>query len=383
MTRIVSTKEYEHGTHARYVLNLCRCPECREAARVYNAAQRYRLEPAFVAAGPARDHIAMLTAAGVGLKTIAKTSGLSTGTLSKLVYGHHGRAPSKRIRKDTLDRILGVMPNQIAGGAKVDATATWRLVDEMIAAGVPKSKIARAIGQQGPGLQLRRTTVSARNARAVLDVHARWSAGELVLTRDHRHTGPVAINPTATAPRPGADISDLILDLAEVVETRNAEPWRAQAACRNRPSYLWFPAPDDAKTTEYALKICASCLVRAECRAANIDQPVGIYGGLTPKARKAAHAEPDLDRQVRVDFGPLERYIATAYAPDDATQFVTRGERTVTDGRIADLVGANRATIARWRDTGTLTERAARACATRLGIHPTAIWSDLRRERAA
>jgi hypothetical protein len=282
--------KHDHGTYVAYVIDRCRCELCRDANRRYNLARRNSLEPAYVGAGPARDHVRELMAAGVGLKTIAKRSGVPHGTLSKLVYGIPGRPPSKRVRRQTLERLLTVSPADAAAGARVDAAATWKLIDEMVAAGAPKSRIAEALGQSGPGLQLGRDTVAARNARAVADLHRRWTAGEVTFERRDSHGGVrVAVAPPRR--RDPADVSDLLLELAEIVEERNAQPWRSSAACRGRPQYLWFPARGDHRTVKAGLDICAACTVRADCRAANLDRTEGTYGGLTAGARRRRREE--------------------------------------------------------------------------------------------
>lgn len=79
---------------------------------------------------------------------------------------------------------------------------------------------------------------------------------------------------------------DIILELAEVLEKRLARDWRDEAACRNRPPYLWFPAPDDKECAEMAKKICASCLSRTQCLKENLYEPVGIYGGYSAGQRR-------------------------------------------------------------------------------------------------
>ncbi|NND75986.1 MAG: hypothetical protein HKN44_13370 [Ilumatobacter sp.] len=288
-------KTYPHGRN-RFVVNKCRCDVCCEANRAYERDRRARVVPPYVFAQPARDHIAALAAAGVGLKQVAKASGVSHGSLSKLVYGTRNRGPSKRIRPDTMSKILAVTPADIADGGRVDAAPSWELIDEMVAVGVPKAQIAEQLGQQGPGLQLSRTSLSARNAAAVADLHRRWRTGAWVAERRTKHGNrplprpepaatPVEVTPTRQATT-SADISELLLELAEIVEERNAQPWRAQAACRNRPPWMWFPARGDLDTMRRALKVCRSCTVRAECRAANIDRPDGIFGALTAKARR-------------------------------------------------------------------------------------------------
>lgn len=369
-----ATKEYPHGTNARFTLNACKCADCSAAHVAYERERRARIEPAYVAAHPARDHCRELMAAGVGLKQIIKRSGVSSGTIWKLLYGKDGR-PSKRIRKATLDAILAVTPAAVAAGARIDPAATWALVDEMIAAGVPKARIAEGIGQRGPGLQLSRNSVSARNARAVAELHRRWRAGEVVLTRSHRHTGTRVIEAPPAERRPAADISDLLLDLAEIVETRNAQPWRANAACRNRPTYLWFPAKGDHYTADKAMQICRACIVRDECRAANIDQPAGIFAGLSAKARKEIRTERSTAVEIRsFPFDDLERYLLARHGDDGTAGLGTADGRALSDTRIGVLVGIDRATVNRWRAAGSVPAQSARRICTHLDVPYAAIW---------
>lgn len=370
-----STKEYPHGTNARWTLNGCKCSECARAHSAYEAERRARIEPAYVSALPAREHVRELMAAGVGLKTIAKRSGVSHGGLSKLIYGVQGRPPSKRVRKATLDALLALTPMAAADGARIDPAPTWALIDEMLAAGVPKARIAEGIGQRGPGLQLSRNSISPRNARAVAELHRRWRAGEVQLTRTHRHTGAVVIAPPPAERRPVADISDLLLDLAEIIEERNAQPWRAQAACRNRPTYLWFPAKGDHRTADKAVQICRSCLVRAECRAANLDQPHGIYFGTSAKARKEIRTEHSAPVTVRrFAFADLERYLLARHGDDGTAGLGTDDGRLLADTRIALLIDVDRATVNRWRAAGTVPPQSARRICTHLDLPYHTIW---------
>lgn len=277
-----------HGSYVKYKIDECRCPACTAANRAYVRGLNARLEPPYVAAGVARDHVRELMAAGVGLKRIVKVSGVSQGAMWKLMYGKNG-VPSKRIRRTTEQRLLAVAPADVAAGAKIPAGPSWRLLDEMIAAGVPKSQIAEHLGQAGPGLQLGRDEITARNAAAVADMHAAWVAGTVVFRRRDRwgNSTPIAPPPATRVRVAGADISELYYELADIVEARRDQTWRASAACRNRPAYLWFPARGDRAVTDAGLSICAACMVRDECRAANVDEPTGTYGGLTAYRRRA------------------------------------------------------------------------------------------------
>lgn len=279
--------KYAHGQHAAYVLDKCHCEPCRLANRSYEKERAQRVAPAYVGADPARQHIRFLAEHGIGLKQICRISGVSQGGLTKLVYGSRtrGMGPSKRVRKETLDRILAVMPSHAAAGTRVDAGPTWVLIEEMIAAGVPKSRIAEQLGQKGPGLQLKRTTVSWRNAQAVKRLHTAWSNGELELARRDRHGNTHTATPPVREPD-YQDRAEILLDLAELLEARNEQSWRREAACRNRPPHIWFPARGDVKCAEAAKRICRACLVRDQCLSANLDARDGIFGGLSGRERR-------------------------------------------------------------------------------------------------
>ncbi len=313
--------KYDHGTHAAYVFDKCRCDDCKRATRDYERERRSRIEPAYVSALPAREHVAELAAAGVGLKQIARASGVSHGALSKLMYGvtRDGvvcRPPSKRIRKATLDAILAVAPAQAAGGAKLPAEPTWQLIDEMIAAGVPRVRIAQHLGQTGPGLQLGRRFVTARNARAVRQLHDEWQAGRVELDRRNRHSGSVVVvAPPVRRERP--DLSWELEQLAAIVERRNERSWRADAACLDRPLYLFFPARGDGQTLAKARAICSSCSVRAQCAAESMFEREGVYGGLSAKQRR----EYRIEHRLTPPPPPIEHSTENGYH-----EHVRRGE---------------------------------------------------------
>lgn len=308
----------QHGTHVKFVVDKCRCDECRLANNAYERERRSRLTPPYVSALPAREHIEELARQGVGLKTIAKVSGVSHGALSKLVYGDRtrGRGPSKRIRPETSSKILAVMPSDVADGAKVDAGPSWAILDALIAAGVPKSQLAERLGQAGPGLQLSRGLIAARNARTVAELGREWRAGTLsyerrwrgqvleVVTLDpppiespavdqerrlaaHRQAAYRARKRGAPEPELVHDDGDtLVLEVAAALERRIDEAdWRQSAACRGRETWVWFPAASDTVTIAAAKRICSACFVSEQCLEANLDQDEGIYGGLTERER--------------------------------------------------------------------------------------------------
>lgn len=244
-------------------------------------------------------------AAGVGLKTIAKRSGVPHGTLSKLIYGDGTRlmAPSKRIRKTTEDKLLAVSPADAADGAKIPAGETWRVIDELVRRGWTKTAIARAIGQQVGGLQLSRSQVTAGNARAVkalLDVavpprRSRWGIHEVPQAdpdddlRDAEGRRQEADRRQEY--RTGAPVDRYQLP---AFGTEGDTDWMVRGACRRPevPTWLFYPGRGDTKTVAAAKAVCASCSVSTECLTyALAHGEPGIWGGTTGAERRTMRQE--------------------------------------------------------------------------------------------
>jgi hypothetical protein len=177
----------EHGTHVKYVVDRCRCDECRRANREYENNRRRRKAYGgdywpWVDAEPIRRHVLSLMGTehdgkdGLGPKRIAQISGVSHSAISKLIYGDYGRKtlPSRRIRRDTAEKLLAVKRED---AYYLPATSAWKHIDELVGFGVPKARIARALGTKTPALQLSRRYVTAKNAKAVEGLHwAVWRA---------------------------------------------------------------------------------------------------------------------------------------------------------------------------------------------------------------
>lgn len=175
----------EHGTKSRYVMGPgeggapgrgCRCTACSRANRDYeNHRARMilygRWEP-YVDAGPTREHVRMLSAAGIGWKRAARLAGVSTGAMSKLLYGGPGdRPPSRRIRAETEAAILAVQPRAeaLGGRAFLNAAGTRRRLQALVAIGWPKARLAARLGMLPAnfGDVMTREQVTAGTARAV------------------------------------------------------------------------------------------------------------------------------------------------------------------------------------------------------------------------
>jgi transcription factor WhiB len=278
----------DHG-RAKYVVERCRCDKCRAANTAYERDRARRIEPAYVGASAARQHVEWLTSQGVGLKTIAKVAGLSHSALPKLMYGDKKRKmpPSKRLRPATAQAILAVTPVDAAAGTKVPAGPTLGIVDQLVARGWTRRAIAEAIGQTR-ALQLGNDYVTRRNAdaiKALLDQpvpprRSRWGTHQPPPPELADAPGPLTTRVT--------DGDRFVLEVVELLEERiDHRDWHAEAACRGRPPWMWFPPPGDRRTIKAAKKVCGACFVRDRCLAVHLGDPEGIYGGLTAHERKA------------------------------------------------------------------------------------------------
>lgn len=156
----------------------CRCLPCRCANARYESARSAARRAGQSPWAPpelvtrVRRKLRELRAAGIGIRTIVAASGLSRSRLTELYQGRSHRKDRprrRRLKACTAHRILA-LEVPAALGAYVPATETWRIVHELRAAGMTKVAIAEGIGQRR-ALQLGRTRVTARNARAVRALH--------------------------------------------------------------------------------------------------------------------------------------------------------------------------------------------------------------------
>lgn len=190
-----------HGHRNTYVLDRCRCLPCCYAASVYEQ-QRVRRNaygrPNLIDAAPARDHVQALTAAGIGLKTIVKRSGVSQGALCKLMYGKRSAdgttRPSRRVTRSTAERLLALQPDDralAADGAKVDATGTRRRLQALACLGWSTSRIARESGldRQRLDRSMNCDQVMASTARAVAAVYEQMWNRRSIATNSQEQGG--------------------------------------------------------------------------------------------------------------------------------------------------------------------------------------------------
>lgn len=176
-------EDLDHGTLSAAKHHRCPCEKCRKAEQDYEKG-RYRKmaygtwQP-FVDAQPARDHIRLLQAAGVGWQRVAHAAGLQSSTVERLLYGRpaEGEKPSARIRPETAAKILAVHPGPglLADGACVDATGTRRRLEALAAVGYTSTRLAAELGLAHTYISKMRKhrTVCLRTARAVAELYER------------------------------------------------------------------------------------------------------------------------------------------------------------------------------------------------------------------
>lgn len=180
--------QHEHGTRQAYVLDRCRCAPCRKANSVHESARAKakaygRYDSCRVDAPPVREHVQTLMANGIGIKRIAALTGVSTGTLSKLLYGvpSKGVPPRIRCRPDVAEKLLAVRPRMetVANGALVDGTGTHRRLQALVAIGYSMSNLGDQLGIQRGNMNDvtgGRTQVTAATARKVTTLYERlWN----------------------------------------------------------------------------------------------------------------------------------------------------------------------------------------------------------------
>src|SRR4051812_2319842 len=158
---------HRHGTRLAYVKDRCRCPDCTAAnAAASRAATRERIygrwHP-YVDAGPVREHIAALRAAGIGVERIAQLAGLSVSHIRQLAeHGRDGLPSTQRVRPSTAARVLSIDVGDVsrAPRSRVDATGTRRRLQALMATGWPTELLADQLGRRPTTLHRSMTSAS-------------------------------------------------------------------------------------------------------------------------------------------------------------------------------------------------------------------------------
>jgi hypothetical protein len=229
---------YEHGKRARYVSG-CRCEPCREANRMYAKAREIRMHElaaqvvtsgppiastmirkgraenilrcpgvngapcargglwlraglpvcarclelatvwnGMIDARPAREHIAKLRRAGVGIAQIADAAGVATITITRIA----ARDDSARVA--TVRAIMAVTVEAKADGALVSSVRSREIVRLLKRMGMRQRQLAAELGCSSTGMQVARTKrVLVSTERRLERILALVKAGRIEIRR--------------------------------------------------------------------------------------------------------------------------------------------------------------------------------------------------------
>ena len=175
---------WSHGTNSGYSTHGCRCEPCTVAHRVHvrewsRAKRRQELgieavRPALIDNAEAAEHLEWLASVGIGVRVISAQTGCSTRTLWRIRTRQVERSTPRTVAK-----ILAIGALDGADGSRIDATATWSLIDELIAHGHTQASLANMLGLATPRLQFGRTSVTRESAERVKQLHHRLMFREI------------------------------------------------------------------------------------------------------------------------------------------------------------------------------------------------------------
>ncbi|MFD5899093.1 hypothetical protein [Streptomyces sp. NPDC060366] len=158
-------------------------PALRLASARWQARRRRLIklgqwEP-FVDSEPVREHLKQINASGMSYWAIAKRLGLAQeSSLQHLMWGRDGYGPSKLIRAETAELVMGFWPalEDFPDAARIDSTGTRRRVEALAVRGWPRHMMAKkaGMGEQAFRKACNKDRVPARMARAVVAVYDAW-----------------------------------------------------------------------------------------------------------------------------------------------------------------------------------------------------------------
>lgn len=75
--------------------------------------------------------------------------------------------------------------------------------------------------------------------------------------------------------------------------------WTVDAACAGSSPALFFSPKGNTHLVRKAKAICDTCPVKDDCLEFGLTEPIGIWGGLTPKERRVVKRQRGMGRKLQ------------------------------------------------------------------------------------
>ena len=177
----VCPPDHKHGGSLTcYHAHRCRCDECETAALSYQARMRrlvaYGQWQPLVPATRARNHIRVLSAAGIGHRRVAALASVSAGYVVDI-----GSGVTKRVAPDVERRIVAIAPDSssFAAGQLIPAIGVTRRLQALVRVGWSPASIGRVIGMERTNVSrmLTATRVTVRTHETIAEAYEElWNA---------------------------------------------------------------------------------------------------------------------------------------------------------------------------------------------------------------
>lgn len=246
--------------------------------------------PERVDAAESREHILRLVDAGIPVAVIARAVGVSHhlvwGLIKPRARGRQRQHPATvvaTVAVDVADRLLALTPAQAeATRSTVPSDTAFDVINALLDAGVPRSCIARRMGQASPASPQMVFDKPARVSRKTHDtlwaMYREWLDGRLEVVYKGKVRRYAA---------PPLQVKNPLQKFTEILEERiDQNHWRKHAVCANEniPVNVFFPKL--GRATNEAEQYCARCPVRDNCLRDLRALTESTVGGMSKRQRR-------------------------------------------------------------------------------------------------
>lgn len=147
------------GSHGKYSKG-CRCEPCTIAHRIYTRNRKrlrtqeeyglLTLDPLYVDATEAREHLIFLAKHNIGLEYINFKTGISRSNLHRIKNGQ------KNILPENAKKILAIPAIAKLDGQYMSSVQSKKMINKMIKAGYKQSEIAKAYNSGATSIRLKK-----------------------------------------------------------------------------------------------------------------------------------------------------------------------------------------------------------------------------------